>query len=69
MEPFALFNLLSSLLPKTQNEEQKTDLSSNPVNTPPTAQTEHPNEELEKKNPCLEFFDMHEQRVKRTKKS
>ncbi len=64
MEPFGLFQLLNSLLPKStegteenaesvQKKEEKSEPTTSPVPTP---------------NVCLSFFEAHDRRAKNTRR-
>ena len=71
MEPFGLFNLLSALLPQTEQNAQPR--SSAPLK-PEAAPTE-PQENEEPTpappspsvNPCTEFLEAHEKRIRQTR--
>ena len=68
MEPFALLNLLKSLLPDAQKTGETP--SAPPPDTTPSAPVSTPSQPAEKEqnNACLDFFNRHDARVKRTKK-
>lgn len=83
MEPFGLLNLLSALLPKTQEtpsaapkntpengeiSKEKTDDSTAQTPLQAPAQTPSSPPPTPPSNACLEFLDRHDERVKRTKK-
>ena len=70
MEPFSLFQLLSSLLPQTEQPSEKTPPAPPPQEPAPVqAKTEEtpPFNSLEQ-NACVQFLEAHETRAKRTRK-
>lgn len=72
MEPFALFNLLKTLLPQTENHEDPH--VSSPPQTPnatvqkPEENTPAPSAQPLPSNSFLEFAERHDERAKRIKK-
>ncbi len=63
MEPFGLFQLLNSLLPKAPQTEEKTEPAT------PVAAPSAPAEEPPKAPPnaCLDFFERHERMRRRNR--
>ena len=83
MEPFGLLNLLSALLPKTEEtpsaapkttpekgEIPKEKTEAHTAQTPPQDSVQAPSSPppTPLSNACLEFLNRHDERVKRTKK-
>ena len=69
MEPFGLFDLLKSLLPSTQKEENPPPAAppSQPANTPASANGCEA--EQRENNACLDFISRHDALAKRVKKT
>ena len=59
MEPFGLLNLLSTLLPQTQEKQSPAPA--------PTTKNERV-ETADKENPCAAFLEAHDKRVRQTKR-
>ena len=65
MEPFGLLNLLSTLLPQTQEKQSPAPA---PTEAPaPTTKNERV-ETADKENPCAAFLEAHDKRVRQTKR-
>ena len=70
MEPFSLFQLLSSLLPQTEQPSEKTanpQPPQEPAPAPTKGEETHPLNTVEQ-NACVQFLEAHETRAKRTRK-
>ena len=72
MEPFGLLNLLSALLPKTEETPSAVPKNEHTPSEKPTEKAEENSVQapppVPPSNAYLEFLDRHDQRVKQTKK-
>ena len=71
MEPFSLLPFLQTLLranlTPSQGNENTTETNENATTTPPANSVPSSYKE-ENTNACLQFFSLHDERVKRTKR-
>ena len=71
MEPFALLNLLKTLLPDApqQTPPAPAQKEESPAPTPPAEEDKAPEQrQSEPYNACVSFWEEHERRAKKTRK-